>query len=266
MKQRVISAIVALIICIPIIIYGNAPFYVGACIIGLIGFYEYMKARDKKKKIPYLMKVVGMALFLLVLLNGLDVTSYDVFDKIDVRILSIILTLVPIIFMSGSKKYDIEDAMYLLGGIFFLGIGFNSLVSVRESGLNYLIFLLIITIFTDTFAYVTGMLVGKHKMCPNVSPKKTWEGFAGGTALGTFIGTAFYFTAFDYSGSMISLVTVVLILSIIGQLGDLLFSSIKRHFDIKDYGNIMPGHGGVLDRLDSILLVVLAFSFLSLYI
>ncbi len=266
MKQRVISAVIALIICIPIIIYGKVPFYIGASIIGSIGFYELMKVRQKKKEFPYLEKILAIFLFLLVMFEGLDVFSYDFIKNIDLKIISIIILILPTIFTSHSKKYDIEDALYLLGSVFFLGISFNSLIALRINGLNYLWFVFLITVFTDTFAYITGRLIGVHKMAPNVSPKKTWEGFIGGTLFGTFIGTVFYCTAFDYSGSLLTLVIITMILSIIGQLGDLLFSSIKRHFDVKDFGNIMPGHGGVLDRLDSILLVVIAYSFLSLYI
>lgn len=266
MKQRVMSAIIALIICIPIIIYGETPFYIGASLIGLIGFYELIKAKENKRKTPYIMKIIATVCFLLVMLSNLEITSLDIFNNLDITILSVLVLILPIVFTSGSKSYDIEDAMYLLGGVIFLGTGFNNLINTRISGLNYLWFLLLITIFTDTFAYVTGMLIGRHKMCPNVSPKKTWEGFLGGTFLGTFVGVVFYKTAFDYTGSMFTLILIVLMLSIIGQLGDLLFSSIKRHFEIKDFGNIMPGHGGVLDRLDSILIVVLAYSFLKLYI
>lgn len=266
MKQRVISAIVALIICVPLIIYGNTPFYLGASLIGMIGFYELLHAREKHKPYPYFTKVLGMISFLLILFNELDIISISILENIDVKIISIVLIILPTVFTSHNKKYDIEDALYMLGSVLFLGVSFNKLIGVRISGLNYLWFILLITVFTDTFAYITGMLIGKHKMCPNISPKKTWEGFIGGTAFGTFVGSVFYITAFDYTGVIFKLIFIVMILSIIGQLGDLLFSSIKRHFGIKDFGNIMPGHGGVLDRLDSILLVVLAYSFLSLYI
>lgn len=266
MKQRIISAIVALALCIPIIIYGGLTFYIGVSIVGLIGFYEFIKAKEEKRNVPYLMKVLSMFSFLAVLLSGLDIFSYDMLQNIDVKVLSLFLLLIPVVFMNASKTYNIEDALYLLGGVLFLGLGFNSIISIRMSGLNYLWFLLLITIFSDTFAFITGILIGRHKMCPSVSPKKTWEGFFGGTFLGTFVGTIFYMTAFDYNENILFLVVMILILSVIGQIGDLLFSAIKRHFGIKDFGNIMPGHGGVLDRLDSFLLVVLAYNFLSFYI
>jgi len=260
-KTRVISAIVALLICIPIIIYGKVPFYVGVSIIGLIGFMELLKLKSSKKDIPYLMKVFGVISFILLMtsnwniLGSLYLFDYEVMSSI------IFLMLIPLVFYNKSKKYDINDAFFMIGSILFLGISFNQLVSVRMLDLYYLVFLLLITVFTDTFAYFVGLLIGKNKLCPTVSPKKTWEGFVGGLAFGTFISTVFYITVFNYTGNIIILVLLVALLSVIGQLGDLVFSAIKRNFGIKDFGNIMPGHGGVLDRLDSILFVVLAFSY-----
>lgn len=265
-KVRALSAVVALLICIPIIIYGGIPFYLGLAVIGLIGFMEFLNLRSKNKKIPYIMKIFGVISFVVLMMNNWDVWgSLNIFDY-EKTVLVIFLMLIPIIFFYKSKKYDVDDALFLLGGIIFLGIGFNQLAIVRNTGLSYLVFLLLITIFTDTFAYIIGSLIGKYKMCPSVSPNKSWEGFIGGLVLGTFVSTVFYVTTFDYTGNIFILILIVLILSIIGQLGDLVFSAIKRSYNIKDYGNIMPGHGGVLDRLDSILFVVMAFSFLSKFL
>lgn len=265
MKQRVISAVVALIICVPIILYGSVPFTIGASIIGLIGFMEFLSLRCKKRAIPYIMKITSVLCFVFLMMGDLNLGSFYIFDS-DNIIALIILLLIPIVFFNKSKKYNIDDALFLLGSVIFLGIGFNMLINIRLTNLYYLLFLLSITIFTDTFAYIVGMLIGKNKMCPSVSPKKTWEGFIGGLVFGTFISTCFYVTAFDYTGNMLKLIFIIICLSVIGQLGDLVFSSIKRSYDVKDYGNIMPGHGGVLDRLDSLIFVVFAFSYLVRFI
>lgn len=266
MKVRVISAIVALIICIPIIVIGGWPFYIGASIVGLVGFIELLNAKEKSKKIPYLMKVISVFCFLFLMIDNWDVLSNSFvldYERIEIIIFLLIL---PIIFYNKRGKYNIEDALFLLGGVLFLGVCFNQLVSIRINSLGVLIFLLLITIFSDTFALFVGKLIGRHKMSPTVSPKKTWEGFVGGLVFSTFISTVTYINIFDYTGSIFVLILIVMLLSVVGQLGDLMFSSIKRHFEIKDFGNIMPGHGGILDRLDSILLVVLAFSFVSRFL
>ena len=116
-----------------------------------------------------------------------------------------------------------------------------------------------ITILTDTFAYIGGRLFGKHKLIESVSPNKTIEGSVIGSFIGTILPTAFYVFMINPGESIVIAFIITLILSIIGQLGDLVFSSIKRYYDIKDYSNIMPGHGGILDRLDSIIFVIMGY-------
>lgn len=266
MKQRIISAVIALMVVIPIIILGGKVFSIGATILGCIGMYELVKCRNKKRKIPNTMFLISIISFLLLTINNwntlgsLYVTDYT---RIPLIIIALIL---PIVFYNKSKKYDIEDALYLLGGVLFLGVGFNELINIRLLNINYLVYLLLITIITDTFAYVTGKLIGKNKMCKSVSPNKTWEGFAGGLVFGTLVSTIYYVTVIGYTSNLFKIIILSMILSILGQLGDLVFSSIKRHYDIKDFGNIMPGHGGILDRLDSIIFVVLSFGIIISYL
>ena len=105
------------------------------------------------------------------------------------------------------------------------------------------------------------MLIGKHKLLEEISPKKTWEGTIGGTIIGTFVSTVFYVTVINPNINLGIIILVSLFLSIIGQFGDLVFSAIKRYYGKKDFSNIMPGHGGVLDRLDSLIFVLLGFTF-----
>ena len=264
MKQRVISAIVALIILVPIIFIGGIVFKLVVAAIGLIGYWEISRLKDKEKKTPLLIRIVGMISMLALILTA---GSGDGF-VIDYRVITLILFLIllPLVFYHNNKRYNISDALFIIGVIFFLGTAFNYLIVVREFDLNYLIFLLLLTMFTDIFAYVTGRLIGKHKMVPSISPNKTWEGFLGGTVLGVFISTVFYITAFSFTGNIFILIAIVTLLSIVGQMGDLVFSSIKRYYNTKDFSNIMPGHGGALDRLDSILFVMLAFSFVSYFL
>ena len=131
---------------------------------------------------------------------------------------------------------------------------------VVNISLRLIVFLFLITILTDTFAYIIGRLIGKNKLLEVISPNKTWEGFVGGSLVGTFVCTTFYITVIDQSAQILPIALIVLFLSVIGQLGDLFFSAIKRYYNVKDFSNIMPGHGGVLDRLDSIIFVLLTYS------
>ena len=163
------------------------------------------------------------------------------------------------VFINDYKKYSFEDALYLIGSIVFIGLSTNLIVMTRNFDIKYIIYLFMITIFSDTFALITGSLIGKHKLCPNISPKKTIEGLVGGVLMGTFVSAAFYHTVINPELSLVVLVSVTIALCLIGQLGDLVFSSIKRYYDVKDFSNFIPGHGGVLDRFDSLIFVVFAF-------
>ncbi len=130
---------------------------------------------------------------------------------------------------------------------------------VEENGLFYMI--LVIVCFswaTDIFAYLVGMCIGKHKLIPKISPKKTIEGSLGGvffTVVFTVVAALIYQSIVDYKINFILLSVYALLCSLIGQIGDLSFSYIKRSYGIKDFGNLLPGHGGVLDRLDSLIFV-----------
>lgn len=265
MKERVITAILLIAVSIPILLYGKWPFYIVITIIGLIGLSEIIKLKERDNKLPIAIKLITYGSLVSLILTNIN-SNYSDF-MLDYRNATIIIFLltIPIIFYKKTK-YNIADALFLIGSIFFLGISFNYFIAVRNTGLDTLVFLLLITIFTDTFAYFFGYFIGKHKMSPNISPKKTWEGFFGGLLFGTFISTCFYVTSFSYDGSILILILVVASLSIIGQMGDLVFSAIKRYYGLKDFSNLLKGHGGILDRVDSILFVLLAFSIISSYL
>ena len=103
------------------------------------------------------------------------------------------------------------------------------------------------------------MLIGKHKLLKDVSPKKTIEGSIGGLAIGSFVGIMFYINVINPTISLSRLIIGTIALSVVGQIGDLLFSKIKREHKVKDFSNLIPEHGGVLDRLDSLIFVLIAF-------
>lgn len=165
------------------------------------------------------------------------------------------------------KKISFNDACagYLL--TFYATVGFGSLAALRSldsgrfSGLWYVLHVLVVAWMSDTGAYFTGYFIGKHKMAPVISPKKTWEGFFGGWIISAvfsgLLGLAFNYVVGvgNVWWSMKTFALLGLVLAPLSVLGDLLASWIKRRTGIKDYGSIMPGHGGVMDRFDSVILV-----------
>lgn len=261
MKTRIISAIIMIAIALPLLLIGGAWFNVAIYIVSILGLKEFLDIKSNKKTIPSFIKFISYIAFTLVIL--VDTSSTKITYTLDYRILSaIFLTfLIPVVLYHDKKIYSINDAFYLMGGVLFLGISMSLFMIYRNIRLGLIVFLLLITIMSDTFAYITGYYIGRHKLLETISPKKTWEGLICGTIMGIFISTCFYHVAIDPTFSIPSLIIVTGFLSILGQFGDLAFSAIKRYFEQKDFSDLIPGHGGILDRLDSIIFVLLGFLF-----
>ena len=260
MKKRVLSAIIMILIFVPLLFIGGIPFALLMTLLAVGAMHELITIREKKKQFPTLIKIISylLIIFYLVLTYNQNVFSY----KISFQLISfvVLIYLLPILLKDENKyNYDINDALYLVGSLIFINIAFNLVLVVRNYSLAYLIYLLLITVITDTFALITGMYIGKNKLAPTISPHKTIEGFVGGVLMGTFVASTFYYTVIDSGISIAILILTTLFLAVVGQLGDLVFSSIKRTFNVKDFSNLIPGHGGILDRFDSLIFVILAF-------
>ncbi len=259
MKKRILGAIIILAVVLPILIKGGIFFALLSLILGLLAFKELydIKYKDGEKKIPFLLQLLSYLCVAFLIMNNYD--SKEMLITLDYRVLSLFLItyILPVVIMDNQKKYNIEDAMYLLASSIFIGLAFNLLILIRNYSLLHILYLFIITVMTDTFALFTGMLVGKHPLAKKISPKKTIEGLVGGTIMGVFTACTFYLTVINPDINIAYLIIITLTLSLMGQLGDLVFSSIKRHYGKKDFSNLIPGHGGILDRFDSIIFVVI---------
>ena len=259
MKQRVISAIVAAVIVIPIYLLGGWVFNLGVVAIGASAYLEILKLKVSHNTIPNSVRVIGFLCLELIVLSGFDLN----FSLNGIAYLSLgtgLLLLIPAIF-DEKERYTTRDAFYLTGFITIVGLFLNILITIRNqsNGEWLLLYLVMIAILTDTFAYIIGSLIGKHKLIPSVSPKKSVEGSVAGSLIGTIIPVVYYQTVIGSNLNIIIVIIMTLILSIVGQIGDLYYSKIKRENKIKDFSNIMPGHGGILDRLDSLSFITIAY-------
>ncbi len=250
MKERIISAVVALLITIPLLLLGGIYFKLLVLILGILGLREMINA---KGSIPNMIKIISYVIFLFLMLYRFDT---------NILIGITFILFLPVLYYHDDKKYNMIDALYLFAVILFLSIAFNAFIAIRNSDLFIIFYLFIITITTDTFAYFGGMKFGHNKLSPTLSPNKSVEGFVIGLVFGTIIASVFYYFCISNSINIFTLIGITLLLSTIGQFGDLIFSSIKRHFNIKDFSNIMPGHGGILDRLDSAIFAILGYIFI----
>lgn len=231
-----------------VLIYLGGYWLCGAVIlVGLIGIREFFngfKAMDIKPSEP----IAYCSMFVLYTINCFFPAQHE---YIIAWLVASIMASSIYIFKINERK--IEDAMATMLGIIYVVFFSFHVVLVDQAGeYSILIWLVIITAFaTDIMAYFTGFLFGKHKLCPNLSPKKTIEGAVGG-ALGSVVFSGL-FGYFVVPNLLVHCMIIGLIGGILSQCGDLTASAYKRKMGIKDYGNLIPGHGGIMDRFDSVL-------------
>lgn len=255
MKKRLFGGALVVGILLFAFLGGNVIFKIIMTIISMLGLRELIDIKYKDRKI-FPVKLFAYVLLGILMFNGL-IYNLNITSIISFILLTLIL---PIIFYNDKSKYNINDSMYFVGIILLLGMAFSNIVYMREINVYKCIYIFIIAFITDTYAFIGGNLIGKHKFT-DISPKKTIEGCIIGIVVGTFVGSMFYISLVG-SMSILKIIFMSLILTILSEIGDLVFSSIKRYYDKKDYSNIIPGHGGILDRFDSVIFVSLGMGLL----
>lgn len=260
MAKRLLSAFIGIIIGVSVITFDNIWLYaVVVSFISAVGVWEIIRAVkcvDKKPLMIFCTAFAAVVPFLLI---------FKLFTYIPAVFAGYILLLFAIM-LACHKSIKFEQICMCGAAGMLIPSSLSSIVLLRylassqSMGIYFILFLLFSAWFGDSGAYFVGTFFGKHKLCPNVSPKKTVEGLVGGiVSVGVFIFLeTLVFNLFifkDFQINYISVVIIGMLASALGVLGDLSASVIKREFDVKDFGNIMPGHGGVIDRFDSVLFV-----------
>ena len=251
MITRIITALIALAFALPALIFGGEEgVHILVFLIAIFGASEYLRMMvPQEKKVWPLFHIVNfILLFTLIYINS---SHYlPVFGGMGIVLFSGVLFLVP------SNERGLQVFSRLGAGLIYLPFLLVFLVKLREvgedEGLKWIFLLLVITWAADSGAYFAGRAFGKNKLFPRVSPKKTWEGVFGGVGLGIIVAVLFL----NWQLTDIPLyhgVILGIILSGVSVVGDLVESMMKRATGVKDSGTILPGHGGVLDRVDSIL-------------
>lgn len=260
MKQRIITGIVAAALFIPFVIIGGIPFILLTYALATIGLQELLKMKGRTLwSIPGLISLIALYAFMLPDKWAIELTEMTGYVKVEIAFLAVILLLIHTVVVKNSFTFD--DAAFAILGTLYVGIGFYYLIETRVEGLAFVVFALLVVWFTDSGAYFTGRKIGKRKLWPEISPNKTIEGFVGGIVWAIAIGLIFNFFV-DLEKPVLLIIGVSIIASVFGQMGDLVESALKRHFNVKDSGTILPGHGGILDRFDSILFVMPLLHFL----
>ncbi len=256
MLKRTITAAWAMAIFIPICYFSNTiVFPIAMAVAAFIAAYEMVGCCGVRKNLSVSIPSCLISAAVPIIPWFTDKSTITI--MLSCYLVYLILLFTTIVFSKGKLDYTLVASAFM--GVLYTSLSFTCIVMLREAG-DYLYLLVFIGPWvSDIFAYLCGRLFGKHKLIPEVSPKKTIEGSVGGIVFaaiafivyGIIIKT--WFNA-DVSFNMIAMAVVGAVISVIAQIGDLAASAIKRRFDVKDYGNLFPGHGGVLDRFDSVLL------------
>lgn len=252
MKTRTITAIIALLIFVPIVVLGSWPLLFTVFLLAYTALYEILKMnRIHIFSIPGMLSMV--ALFI-VMMPQESYMPYISMFQVD---LIIVMALLMLSFTVISKnRFSFVDMGFCVLAVAYVGIGFMYFYETREEGIIYILYGLLIVWVTDTGAYLFGRALGRRKLWPQISPNKTLEGFLGGIFCSVLLALLFYLMGWIEGVHVILFLLLTMILSMFGQLGDLVESALKRHFDVKDSGRLLPGHGGVLDRFDSFIFVL----------
>ena len=264
MKQRIITGVVAAALFIPFVIYGGVPFALMVSLLAVIGFYELLKMRGISIfSVPGIIGLLGLLMLVVPNEWSKEIIQFLNYESNLMIIYGVaILLLIYIVLVKNKMTFD--EVGFILLGAFYVGLGFHYFIETRFVGLEFVIFILLVIWTTDSGAYFVGRKLGKHKLWPEISPKKTIEGSVGGVVIAVIFAVIMQLI-YPFASSWTLLIVVTIIASIIGQMGDLVESAIKRHYGVKDSGNILPGHGGILDRFDSLLFAVPLLHFVHFF-
>lgn len=244
MKTRVLSGLIMAPL-LAILYFGGYILFAACFLIGIMAvreFYNGFHAMDIKPN-------YGIAVIAAIALYAIDIFTDD---PQWYMLWFFAVVLASLLYLFNIEHRKLEDAMATITGIVYVVFFSFHVTLVEQTEHGILIWLVVLTAFgTDIMAYFSGFLFGKHKLCPKISPKKTIEGSIGGT-LGSVIlsGLFGYFFAPEV---LVHCLIIGVLGGIVSQFGDLTASIFKRKMGIKDYGSLIPGHGGILDRFDSVL-------------
>lgn len=267
MKTRILTAIVMLSLFIPVLWFSELIVYpiAMALLVGIAGF-ELVRClglhRDLYLSVPAVMIPAGLTF-----LSYFSKSPTAHFGGVAIAFFLLAVYLLAVaVFRAGRTTY--ASVMGVMGGSFYITVAFSSMVLIRYMPNGAYLFLLpfIGAWVSDTFAYFTGRFLGRHKLAPIISPKKTVEGSIGGIvfAVGVFALYGLFLSSRGFTPNYLALCLAGLFVSVLSQIGDLALSLLKRECGIKDYGRLFPGHGGVLDRFDSVIATAPIILILSL--
>lgn len=263
MKQRLITAAVGLAVLIPVLLFSDTIVLpIALALFAAIGVWEMLGCIGLRKRLDVL--IPSLLTSAALPFSARYIAEYTGKISYTLAIIGVVIFVYMYYLLCDSVvskgKLSVLDSSLVFLTTLYITIGFTSIVLLRDLPHGNLMILLVFigAWVTDGAAYFVGRAFGKHKLIPDVSPKKTIEGAVGGSVFCALAFVAFGLAAGKLTASTANVIETIiagLIVSVISQFGDLIASLIKRHYGIKDYGKLFPGHGGVMDRFDSIIAI-----------
>ena len=255
MKNRIISGAIITIIFLSAFFLGPITFKILVGAVALLAYKEIITLPNVKSKLNIPIIILGLIAFMSLIYVVND--TYALYVGVSYQMIAFMLfsLIIPTIF---SRRYDTETSLFTL--LFLIGLSFNSMIMLDMANKYLLLYIIVVIVATDVFALLIGKYVGTHKLS-SISPHKTIEGALGGIISASIIGTFYYLAVIGNMG-VLRITFMSILISVFGQIGDLFFSKIKRENNIKDYSHLIKGHGGILDRLDSLIFGVLLYTLL----
>ena len=260
LKKRVITSLWFAPLLVVVVWFGEERgFTVLMAVFGILAALEFYRMAARAKLLPFTcFGLVWTAFFILG--RNSELLSFLTPYFTTGLLMPLLLTSAVVIPLIGllvrrQKEGAFNSWVWTVAGILYVGWLLGHLVALRglDDGRNWVFFILFVTWASDTFAFFVGRKFGRHKLAPNISPGKTWEGAAGGVGAAVIMSILFFApTHFRLPLASWQIIPLAVLVSIFGQLGDLVESLLKRNMGVKDSGSLMPGHGGVLDRIDSL--------------
>jgi phosphatidate cytidylyltransferase len=258
--KRIVTGLVLAVIVVVLICLGGIPYTAAICIIAMLGSLEFYRIVKSQGVAP--LSWLGIAFSILLIANAyiqqynLSLAPYP--RDFALPLLLTLMTLIPLLWLlfRPGKGNAFINWGWTVAGILYIGWLLSFYIQIRfmENGMAWIFLVVSCTAMCDVGAYAVGSNLGKHAMASSISPGKTWEGSAGGLATSILIAVILA-VAFKLPLYYWQMVAAGLIIGVLAQLGDLVDSLLKRNMHAKDAGNLLPGHGGFLDRIDSHLLV-----------
>ena len=254
-KTRLLSGILLVLIALFTVISGGSILFLVLLIISMIGLSELYRVFDIRNKAPGICGYLfAAAYYALIYLKPVLPAGTDWFMLLFMAFLICMMG----VLVFSFPKYKTEQILAAFFGVFYVAVMLSYIYQIRiMPGGVFTVWLVFICSWgCDTCAYCVGMLIGKHKMAPKLSPKKTVEGGIGGIAGAALLGVLYALAINKWGNAGAGIVRFAIIGAAggaISQVGDLAASAIKRNHNIKDYGKLIPGHGGILDRFDSVI-------------